>query len=192
LSKPEINSGSLITISAPSGSGKTTIVKEILKEFPGLVFSISATTRKKRGNETDGKDYFFLSEEEFKRRIENEEFVEWEEVYGCYYGTFKRFIEDNIKAGKKVLLEVDVKGALSIKKIYPEAILIYIVPPDMDELVNRLKKRNTEDEESLQKRIERAEMELSHTEDFDYLVENKDLDKAVADTKSLIRKIIKE
>jgi guanylate kinase len=192
LNKPEIKPGSLITVSAPSGSGKTTIVKEVLKEFPDLVFSISATTRKKRGNETDGKDYFFLSEEEFKSRIENNEFVEWEEVYGCYYGTFKSFIEDNIKSGKKVLLEVDVKGALSIKEIYPEAILIYIVPPDMNELVNRLKKRNTEDEESLQKRIERAKMELSHTDDFDYLVENKDLDKAVADTKSLIRKIIKE
>ncbi len=180
-------------VSAPSGTGKTTIVKEVLKEFPDLAFSVSATTREKRENEVDGKDYFFISEQEFRNMIKNNEFVEWEEVYqGCFYGTPKSFIEENIASGKKILLDLDVKGALSIKRIYPEAILIYIVPPDRDELVKRLTKRNTENEESLKKRIHRAEMELEQRIYFDETILNGELQKAIADTKDLIRKITKE
>lgn len=184
--------GAIIAISAPSGSGKTSIVKRLLNEIPGLVFSISATTRKKRENEIDGKDYFFLSENEFKKNINENSFVEWEKVYDYYYGTFKNFIDENVEKGNPVLLEVDVKGALSIKKIYPEANLIYIVPPSQEELIKRLKNRKTENDIDLQKRLERAIMELSIKEKFDYFVENKDLEKAVSDTKSLIIKILKE
>lgn len=193
MNEVKVKTGNLIAVSAPSGSGKTTIVKEVLKEFPQLVFSVSATTRKRREGETDGKDYFFLSSEEFREKIENDEFVEWEQVYdGCYYGTFRSFLDDNLAAGRQVLMDVDVKGALSINRIYPDAILIYIVPPDIDELVNRLKKRKTEDEESLKKRIERAKMELSLKEHFDYTVLNDNLEHAVTEIKSLIKKIIKE
>lgn len=186
------NEGNIIVISAPSGAGKTTIIKQILKEFPRIVFSVSATTRKKRGDERDGVDYFFLSKEEFEEKIKNEEFVEWEKVYDYYYGTLKSFIDTNVESGKSVLLEVEVKGALSIKEKYPEAKLIYIIPPSFEELVKRLKNRKTENDEDLKKRLERAKMELSLRDKFDYFVENLDLNKAVTETRKLINKIIKE
>ncbi|MGE5811686.1 MAG: guanylate kinase [Ignavibacteria bacterium] len=182
--------GAVIVISAPSGTGKTTIIKNILKDFPRLVFSVSATTRKKRDNEINGVDYYFLSGEEFKRKIDQNEFIEWEEVYGYRYGTLKNIIEENISKGKHVIMELEVKGALSIKKIYKNAVLIFIAPPNFEELVNRLKNRQTEDYEELNKRIERAKMELSMMNKFDYLVENKDLNKAVSEVKSLIKNIL--
>jgi len=182
--------GAIIVISAPSGTGKTTIIKQILNHFPNLIFSVSATTRKKRDNEKNGVDYFFLSEEEFKRKIDEKEFLEWEEVYGYRYGTLKSLIEENISRGKPVILELEVKGALSVKKIYKDAVLIFISPPDFEELVNRLKKRRTESYEELNNRIERARMELSMKDKFDYFVENKDLNKAVSEVKSLIKNII--
>lgn len=182
--------GKIFAISAPSGTGKTTIVKQILSEIPNLVYSVSATTRTKRDNEKDGVDYFFLSEEEFLEKTRKNEFVEWEKVYDYYYGTFRFFIDDNITKGKNVIAEVDVKGALSLKEIYPEAILIFISPPSFEELVARLKKRKTETEADLQKRIERAKMELSQKDKFDYFIINKDLDNAIAETKNLILNIL--
>ncbi|MHB8578480.1 MAG: guanylate kinase [Ignavibacteriaceae bacterium] len=188
----EIRLGKILAVSAPSGTGKTTIVKQILKDFPELVFSISATTRNKRSEETNGKEYFFITEEEFKEKINNEEFVEWERFYDYYYGTYKSFLEENIHQGKSVLLEIDVYGALNVKRIYPGAKLIFIYPPSYDELVNRLMNRKTESEEDFKKRIERAKMELSLKDKFDYLVENKDLKKAILETKSIINNIIKE
>ncbi|MCL5031312.1 MAG: guanylate kinase [Bacteroidetes bacterium] len=184
--------GVIIAVSAPSGTGKTTIVKKILEEFPDLVFSISATTRQKRDNEIEGVDYFFITENEFKKKIDNGEFVEWEKFYDYYYGTYKSFIEGNIDKGKSVIVEIDVNGALSLKKIYPKSILIFIYPPSFEELKNRLKKRNTEDEADYKKRIERAKMELSLKPKFDYLIENKDLEKALLETKNLIGKIINQ
>ena len=188
----EIRLGKILAVSAPSGTGKTTIVKQILQDFPDLVFSISATTRSKRREETNGKDYFFLTEAEFIEKINNEEFVEWERFYDYYYGTYKSFLEENIQQGKSVLLEIDVYGALNVKRIYPGAKLIFIYPPSYDELVNRLMNRKTESEEDFKKRIERAKMELSLKDKFDYLVENKDLEKAILETKSIINNIIKE
>jgi len=182
--------GIIIAISAPSGTGKTTIVKQILKEFAELVFSVSVTTRKKRANEKDGVDYFFISENEFKEKIRNNEFVEWEKFYDYYYGTYRSFIENNINLGKSVITEIDVKGALKLKRIYPEAILIFILPPSFDELINRLKNRQTESKEDFKKRIERAKMELSLKDKFDYFIVNSNLKKAIEDTKSLIKKII--
>lgn len=182
--------GAIIAVSAPSGTGKTTIVKHILETFPEIVFSVSATTRKKRSNETNGVEYFFITEDEFKQKIENNEFIEWERFYDYYYGTFKNYIDENINNGKPVLLELDVKGALTLKSIYPDAELIYILPPSFDELVKRLKNRNTEKEEDFQKRIERAKMELSLKDKFDHFIFNEDLDKAFEETKSLIKKII--
>lgn len=182
--------GAIIAISAPSGTGKTSIVKRLINEIPGLVFSVSATTRKKRANEKIGIDYFFISETEFEEKIKKNEFVEWEKVYDYYYGTFKSVIEENITKGKSVILEVDVKGALSIKKIYPEAHLIYVIPPSHDELIRRLKNRKTENDADLKKRSERAIMELSIKDKFDYFVVNKDLENAISDTKSLINNIL--
>lgn len=182
--------GVIIAVSAPSGAGKTTIVKSLLTEYPELVFSVSATTRKKRENEKDGEDYFFISEEEFRKKIENDEFVEWEKFYDYYYGTLKSYIEDNINNGKSVILEIDVKGALEVKKLYPDAVLIFVLPPSFKELVSRLTKRKTENEEDLKKRIERAKMELSLKDKFDYFIENNELNTAISEAKSLIGKII--
>lgn len=184
--------GKLIVFSAPSGAGKTTIVKEILKEFPQIIFSISATTRPKRETEKNGIEYFFLSETEFKQKIENDDFIEWEKFYDYYYGTLKSFISGNLEAGKPVLLELDVKGALTIKRLYPYAHLIYISPPSFEELVNRLRQRNTESESDFNKRIYRAKMELSLKDQFDYVIENEALKTAVNEAKNLIDKILKE
>ncbi len=182
--------GVIIAVSAPSGTGKTTIVKKILNDFPELVFSISATTRKKRDYEAEGIDYFFITENEFKSKIEKGEFIEWEKFYDYYYGTFKSYIDENINKGKSVIVEIDVKGALALKKIYPDSVLIFIYPPSIGELVKRLTNRQTENETDLKKRIERAKMELSLKDKFDYFIKNDDLEKAIFETESLIKKII--
>jgi guanylate kinase len=183
--------GEIIAVAAPSGAGKTTIVKRILAQFPDLVFSISATTRPKREAERDGVEYNFLSEKEFKEKIEKDEFIEWEKFYDYYYGTFKSVIDETINSGNTILLEVDVKGALSIKKLYPFAHLIYISPPSYDELVKRLRDRKTENTEDFKKRTERAKMELSLKNKFDYIVVNENLENAVIETSALVKKILK-
>lgn len=182
--------GKIFVVAAPSGAGKTTLVKSSLSEFPQIVFSISATTRKKRPNEKNGIDYFFISEEEFLNKIEQNQFVEWEKFYDYYYGTYKNFVDDNINSGRSILLEIDVKGALSIKKIYPEAKLIYIAPPSKEELINRLKRRQTETDRDLKKRIERIELELSMKDNFDYILINDDLNKAASEMKILINNLL--
>lgn len=186
----EDNKGEVIAVSGPSGAGKSTIVKIILKLYPEIVFSVSATTRPKRENESDGVEYFFISEDKFKNKIDKGEFVEWQKFYDYYYGTVNSFINENINSGNPVLLEIDVKGALSIKRIYPESHLIYIMPPSYEVLVSRLRNRQTETEEDFQKRIERAKMELSHKDQFDYIVINEYIEKAVEETAVLIKKII--
>jgi guanylate kinase len=146
-----VDTGKIIVISAPSGTGKTTIVRSVLNDIKDLEFSVSATTRLKRSNEEDGKDYYFISEEEFLSRIQNDEFLEWERVYDYYYGTLKCSIDETVGAGKSIILELDVNGALAVKKIYNDAILIYILPPDIDELVKRLKNRKTETDSDFKK-----------------------------------------
>ncbi len=168
----------IIVVSAPSGAGKTTIVRSVLEKIPKIVFSISATTRKRRDFEVDGVDYFFLSESEFKQKIDANEFVEWESFYGYYYGTLKSFVNSETEKGNSVLLEVDVKGAMKIKEVYPEAISIFILPPSIEELKNRLINRKTETEEDLIKRFERAKMEIEFKKHFQYEVINDDLESA--------------
>lgn len=184
--------GEIIAVSAPSGAGKTTIVKQILKQYPEIVFSVSATTRPKRVVETDGVEYYFITENEFVEKIENDEFIEWEKFYDYYYGTFKKTVDNCVNERKTILLELDVKGALALKKIYPEVHLIYIMPPSYEELIKRLKGRQTENSEDFKKRVERAKMELRLKDQFDYLIENKDLEKAIKETSDLIRKITKQ
>ncbi len=184
--------GEIIVVSAPSGAGKTSIVKQILKQYPEIVFSVSATTRPKRAVENDGVEYYFITENEFIEKIENDEFVEWEKFYDYYYGTFKKTIDNCINEKKTILLELDVKGSLALKTIYPEAHLIYIMPPSYEELIKRLKGRQTENSEDFKKRVERAKMELSLKDQFDYIIENKDLEIAIKETSDLIRKITKQ
>ena len=168
----------IFIVSAPSGAGKTSIVRSVLKRIPEIVFSISATTRIKRNFELDGVDYFFMSEVEFKEKIEANEFVEWETFYGYFYGTLKSFVNSETKKGNSVLLEVDVKGAMKIKEVYPEAISIFILPPSVDELRKRLINRKTESDADLQKRFERAKMEIEFQKHFEYKVVNDNLENA--------------
>jgi guanylate kinase len=182
--------GRIIAVSSPSGGGKTSVVKKILKDFPEIVFSVSATTRPKRSNEVNGVDYHFISDKEFENKIKKNEFIEWERFYDYYYGTLKSTINENIPAGRSVLFEIDVKGALSLKNIYSNSILIFIDPPSFDELVKRLKRRRTETDVDLQKRIDRAKMELSFKEKFDYIFVNDDLEKVYKQIKNLIKNIL--
>ena len=170
----------LYVIAAPSGAGKTTIVKEILRTNPELVFSVSATTRYRRENETDGKDYFFFSKEDFRKMIENNELVEYETLFnGDYYGTLRSFVNENLEKSRSVIFDIDVNGALNIKKIYGErAKLIFIMPPNIETLKERLKKRATESPEQIAERIKRVDLEIGKKNDFDYIVVNDDLQKA--------------
>ncbi|KAF0152421.1 MAG: guanylate kinase [Ignavibacteria bacterium] len=182
----------LFVFSAPSGSGKTTIVKDVLKNYVHFVFSISATTRKKRQTEVDGKDYYFIKEKDFVEKIENNEFIEWEKFYDYYYGTLKSQIDSNIQNGLHTVFEVDVKGAIKIKEYNPRSILIFIAPPSIEELKSRLLQRNTETDEDLKKRIERAEMELGYQDKFDYVVTNVDLEIAKEKVRLIIENELKE
>lgn len=178
----------LYVIAAPSGAGKTTIVKEILRNNPDLVFSVSATTRYRRENEVHGKDYFFFSKDEFRRMIKDNELVEYETLFnGDYYGTLKSFVNDNLEKNRSVIFDIDVNGALNIKKKYGEkAKLIFIMPPDIETLKERLKKRATESSEQIAERIKRVDLEIGKKDDFDYIVVNENLDKAITDVQNII------
>jgi len=171
----------LIVISGPSGCGKTTIAHALLERHPETMFSVSATTRHKRPNEVYGKDYFFLTRDEFEQKIERNELAEWEQIYGDYYGSLIREIEKSAIAGVPMLFDVDVKGALSIKKKYTDrAVLIFIKPPSLECLIERLRKRNTETPETFARRMNRAAMELDLAKEFDHVIVNDDLTNAIA------------
>lgn len=185
--------GKLIVFSAPSGSGKTTIVRHLLDiEKLNLEFSISATSREKRGREEDGKDYYFLSLEEFKSKIKNDEFLEWEEVYrDNFYGTLKTEIERIWAKGKHVIFDIDVSGGLRIKRKFPEqTIAIFVKPPSIDELKIRLKKRKTETKDKINMRIAKASAELATAPLFDEVILNDDLEKALKEAESLVDNFI--
>lgn len=180
----------LFVFSAPSGTGKTSIYKEILGDNPEIEFSVSATTRKKREGEIDGKDYFFLDENDFKKRIENGEFVEYEKIFDDnFYGTLKSYIDNKIKEGKDVLFDLDVKGALSIKRIYKnEALLIFIKPPNKEVIKERLLKRGTENQEIIEKRLARFDFEMEKMNEFNFVVLNDNLQKAIEEVQEIINK----
>jgi guanylate kinase len=186
--------GKLIIFSAPSGAGKTTIVQHLLRRNLNLEFSVSATSRAPRPNETNGKDYYFLTEKEFKMKIENNEFLEWEEVYnGNYYGTLKSEVDRIRDLGKNVIFDVDVFGGLNIKKFYNDgALAIFVQPPSVEELRKRLVSRSTETEEKIQMRIAKAEHELSFANRFDVIITNNDLTLACREAEKVIREFIEK
>lgn len=185
--------GKLVIFSAPSGSGKTTIVRELLKRFPQFEFSISATSRQPRGKEQHGVDYYFLSNEEFRQRVERDEFVEWEEVYqGTCYGTLKSEVERIWAKGNVIVFDVDVMGGISLKRLFGEdACSVFIMPPSVEELERRLRGRGTDAEEVIQKRVGKAEFELSKAPEFDHTVVNDVLEDAVNEATEIINNFLK-
>jgi len=188
-----INNGKLIVFSAPSGSGKTTIVRHLLGvEDLNLEFSISATSRDRRGTEVDGKDYYFLSAKEFKTKIKNDEFLEWEEVYrDNFYGTLKTEVERIWALGKNVIFDIDVSGGLRIKRKFPEETLaIFVKPPSIDELKIRLKKRKTESDDKINMRVAKASAELATAPLFDTIIVNDNLEKALVEANDKVSKFI--
>ena len=185
--------GKLLVFSAPSGSGKTTIVRHLLaQEDLNLEFSISCATREPRGEEVDGKDYYFITWEEFKKHIKAEEFVEWEEVYtNNYYGTLKSEVERIWAKGKNVIFDIDVSGGLRIKQKFPkETLAVLVKPPSVDELKRRLKERSTESDEKINMRIAKAHVELATAPQFDKIIKNYDLDVAKQDAYELVKEFI--
>ena len=187
-------SGKLIIFSAPSGAGKTMIVHALTERFPRLEFSISATSRQPRHNEQHGRDYYFLSAEEFRKACEEERFVEWEEVYaGTRYGTLKSEMERIWRKGNIILFDVDVMGGIRLKSIFgANALSIFVMPPSVAALRERLTGRGTDSPETIEKRIAKAEQEISYADRFDYVVINDDLQQAIAEVETLVAKFIKE
>ncbi|WP_416198099.1 MAG: guanylate kinase [Sporanaerobacter sp.] len=178
--------GLLVVVSGPSGCGKGTICKELLGRNKDIIISISATTRKPRNGEVEGVNYFFIDKEQFDAMVQNDEFIEYANVHGNFYGTPKKFVLDKLKNGENILLEIDVQGAIQIKKMYPEAILIFIVPPSMEELKNRIVGRGTESESDIEKRYENAFKELEYIKEYEYMVINDEVIAAVEKIESII------
>lgn len=176
----------LFVISGSSGVGKGTVIKEFLKKHPEFKLSVSCTTRSKREGEVNGVNYFFLTQKEFKKCIDNGEFLEWAEFSGNHYGTKKDFVENCLKNGENLILEIDTKGALNVKKIMPEAVLIFIAPPSLKELESRLRGRHTETEEAIQKRLASIKLELENSKHFDYEIINDTVDNAVKKLEEII------
>lgn len=186
--------GKLIVFSAPSGSGKTTIVHHLLKQPAlNLDFSISATSRDKRGTEINGKDYYFISLTDFQKHIENDDFIEWEEVYtNNFYGTFKKEVERIWSLGKHVIFDIDVIGGLNIKNKFPEKTLaIFVKPPTINEMERRLRNRKTDSEEKIKERVTKAEKELKYAKDFDVILVNDNLETAKKEAFKLVENFIK-
>lgn len=182
----------LIVIASPSGGGKTSIIKALRMRHPDFEFSVSATTRTKRDGEEEGKDYFYLSTDEFERLIKENALVEYEHFYKTYYGTLKREVDRALSAGHSMIFDVDVKGAQSIKSMYPDdTVQIFIAPPSVEILEQRLRNRKTEDEEKLQRRLQRVPMEIETGKTFDHIVVNDDLHKAVDEVDAIIRRAVR-
>ncbi|MFA5618914.1 MAG: guanylate kinase [Weeksellaceae bacterium] len=182
----------LIIISAPSGAGKTTLVKSLLQNIDNLEFSVSCATRKPRNNEVDGRDYYFISVQEFQQKIAKDEFAEWEEVYpDNFYGTLNSEIRRIWNKGKSVIFDIDVVGGLNLKKKYPDnSLSVFIQPPNVKELEKRLRNRQTENDEKLKMRIEKAEHELSFASQFDRVIVNDDLKKSEAEIKEIVTEFL--
>ena len=184
--------GKVLIFSSPSGAGKTTIVHHLLKKFPSLAFSVSATTRPQRPHETDGKDYYFLTPEEFRRKIEEGAFVEWEEVYeNTYYGTLRSEVDRLLDEGRQVVFDVDVKGAINIKKQFGDrALAVFVMPPSIEELERRLRHRSTDPEESIRERVAKAKEEMSYADKFDVILVNDVLEETLEKAEEIVTNFI--
>lgn len=175
-----------IVLSAPSGAGKTTIARALVRDSEDVVFSVSATTRPARDGEVDGVDYDFLSETVFRAMIEADEFVEWAEVHGHLYGTSRRALQAALDEDRFLILDVDVQGAMQMRERVPDVVLVFVLPPSADALVERLAERGTEGEDTVAQRIENARTELEQASRFDYIVINENLDQAIEEVRSIV------
>lgn len=178
--------GILFIITGPSGAGKTSILKRVMREVENLEFSVSYTTRPRRPGEVDGRDYFFVDEKRFKKMVEEGEFLEWAIVHGYYYGTSKKFVDERLEKNVDLLLDIDVQGALNVKRMDLDMVSVFIAPPSLEDLERRLRKRGTDSEYDLKKRLEDAKWELSKISEFEYLIVNDFLEKSVEKLKSII------
>ncbi|MFC2091323.1 guanylate kinase [Elusimicrobiota bacterium] len=178
--------GSCIIVSGPSGTGKTTICRIVEKKMPGLLYSVSVTSRHPRAGEKDGEDYFFVDEKRFNDMIENDRLIEWAKVYDKYYGTPREFIEKNIEKCSNIILDIDIQGGLNIKKKLPDSVLIFVLPPSIDELRNRLGKRKKDSQAEIKKRLESVSREIGYVRDYEYIVINSDVEEAVGKIESII------
>jgi len=176
----------LIVVSAPSGAGKTSLCRGVVASVSNLVHSISYTTRPPRPEEKEGRDYFFLSEGEFSKRIEAGEFAEWARVHGHLYGTSRLQLERHLQAGKDVILDIDIQGASQIREKYPTGIFVFVLPPDMEKLELRLRMRKADPEEEIQRRLQKAKAEMKEYGNYQYLIINDDLEMAVSELRSII------
>jgi len=179
-------SGRIFVVSGPSGSGKSTLIREVRQRVPDLGYSISHTSRPPRGKEKNGVEYHFVSRENFQKRIDSGEFVEWAEVYQDLYGTSVASLRSQITAGRDVIMDIDVQGARNIKDHFRDAILIYVLPPSMEVLEKRLRERRTDDEKTIRTRLTKAGMEIKNCVSYDYLLFNDQLDQAVEELKSIL------
>jgi guanylate kinase len=177
--------GLFIVVSAPSGTGKTSICREVLRSYPDIRFSISYTTRPPRPGEVDGKDYFFISETDFRQRINGGDFAEWAENYGYYYGTSKKTMTSFLESGYDLILDIEPAGARTLKKSFSFGVFVFILPPSLDELKMRLQRRGFEDEEAMCRRLNRALNEVKEVEWYDYVIFNENLDEAIGQLKSI-------
>lgn len=175
-----------VVLSAPSGAGKTTIARALVERHDNIVFSVSATTRPARDHEVDGIDYHFLSEQDFHAMVEADEFVEWAEVHGHLYGTFRKAVEDTLEDGHFLILDVDVQGAMQVRQRVPDAVLVFVLPPAADALVERLRDRGTEGEDTLARRMQNARGELEPASQFDYIVVNENLEQAIDEVRCIV------
>src|SRR3972149_5949106 len=173
-------------ISAPSGSGKTTLVERLLRDIPGLHFSVSYTTRPPRGQEQHGRDYFFVARKEFEEMIARQQFLEWAEVFGNYYGTARRFLEEAERLGKDLLLDIDVQGAAQVKEKIPDAVSIFILPPSRGELEWRLRHRSQDSEEVIRKRLQDAGREIYGYDHYDYVLINDELERSAESLQAIV------
>jgi guanylate kinase len=182
--------GKLFLVSGPSGAGKSTLVKKVLTTMDKLSYSVSHTTRPPRNNEIDGQDYFFISQEKFKDMISKEQWLEWAEVHGNYYGTSKKFVEDNLKKGQSILLEIDVQGTEQIMRSSLNPVSIFIMPPSFEVLSQRLRDRATDSNDVIEKRLDNAKAEIARKHNYQYVLINDNLDRAAAEFYRIFEKEI--
>ncbi len=184
--KELLRGGRILVVSGPSGSGKTTLINSLRGSFPELVYSVSVTTRKQREGEEEGDDYFFVSVEKFREMIEADELAEWAVYCDNYYGTPKKFLMDTLERGDDIVLEIEVQGAMQIKEKFPQGVFIFVVPPSLEVLKQRLSRRGTEDIRRIKGRIERAKREMNYWRNYDYLIVNDELDKAEEELRAIL------